>query len=336
MSIFLPVFVFGLDGCASSGASVPQEAPAPSPVQVVSPDRPPRFAPPAWYPEQRADALWVLESFDERIAPMRGPTVRASSAILADLDNGQILWAKDPDSQRSIASVTKLVSSLALVASEANLERQVCISLEQWPTRPGARSKFETGDCATGWDLVGAALVASDNRGAFAMPALAGEDYYLFVDRMTEVADDLGMRSATFVDPAGLEDENMASARDVLKAVVAVSYHPELSLMASAPYWSIDTNRGARTLQSTNRILAESLLPAKTYRRGKRTVTFTPPAYDTIAAKTGYTDTAKYCFATVVQSRTTGRRYAATVLHAPTSSARFEDVLAMLAWADRG
>jgi serine-type D-Ala-D-Ala endopeptidase (penicillin-binding protein 7) len=294
--------------------------------------------PPVWFPEARQPDLWVLESLDERpLVPRRdrGPSVRSSSAIVADLDNGRVLWAKDADSQRSVASLTKLVSSLTLVATGAELDREVCITLEQWPTRPGARSKFETGDCATGWELVGAALIASDNRGAFSMPALADEEYYTFIDRMAGVAEDLTMHDASFVDPAGLEDENLASARDLLKAVTAVSLHPQLATMASAPYWLIDTARGDRVLGSTNRILALSEQPARTIRRGRSTVTWTPPAFDTLAGKTGYTDTAHYCFATVVQSRTTGRRYAATVLNAPTSSSRFDDVLSMLNWADR-
>jgi D-alanyl-D-alanine endopeptidase (penicillin-binding protein 7) len=290
-------------------------------------EAPPRvWAPPTWFPAQTRDDLWVLSSLDGTAAHKWGPKVKAYAGILADLDSGEVLWARDADAPRSIASVTKLVSTLALVSSDVDLDRPVCIGLEQWPTRPGARSKFETGECYAGWDYLGAALVASDNRGAFALPAVAQEDYYVFVDRMGQVADDLGLRAASFADPAGLEDENMASARDVLKAVTAVSLHPELSLVASAPSWRIETSRGPRALGSTNRLLALAGLPAK--RR------FEPPPYETLAGKTGYTDTAHYCFATVVRSLVTGRRYGAVVLSSPTSSARFDDVLSMLRWAD--
>ena len=285
------------------------------------------WAPPVWFPEEVASDLWVLEDLDKEPTVRWGPYVKARSGIVADLDAGEVLWARDADSPRSIASLTKLVSSLTLASLDVDLDREVCVTLEQWPTRPGARSKFETGDCYSGWEYLGAALVASDNRGAFAMPALADEDYYVFVDRMGDVADDIHMEHATFVDPAGLEDENMASARDMLKAITAVSLHPTLSGVASAPGWHIETERGPRWLNTTNRILALSLTPPKRK--------FTPPPYDTIAAKTGYTDTAYYCFATVVRSQVTGRLLAAAVLGAPNSSSRFEDVLSMLRWADQ-
>jgi D-alanyl-D-alanine endopeptidase (penicillin-binding protein 7) len=343
--LFVPL-VFGLSTCASYELVQQRSAAVVAPPERVPVPKPHGWAPPTWFSRSQSafadgstDALtqrlWVLDDLNNRPEkPKRGPSVRAASAIVADLDKGEVLWAKDPDSPRSIASVTKLVSSLALMSTGADLDRKVCVTLEQWPTRPGARSKFETGDCVSGWELLGAALIASDNRGAFSMPAIADEDYYVFVDRMRSVAADLGLTNASFVDPAGLEDENMASARDVLKAVVAVSMHPILQTIASAPSWEIETHRGPRELATTNRILATSLLPARDVRTRRHVVHFEPPPYETVAAKTGYTDTAHYCFATVVRSLKTGRLLAATVLGAPTSSARFDDVEAMLAWAD--
>jgi D-alanyl-D-alanine carboxypeptidase len=54
--------------------------------------------------------------------------------------------------------------------------------------------------------------------------------------------------------------------------------------------------------------------------------------HQTLAAKTGYTDTAHYCFATVVRTED-GRRLAVVVLGAPTSDARFRDTEALLRWA---
>ena len=311
---------------------LPPDAPPPAPAPSDDPvdaHRTPGWSPPTWFPSATRRDLWVIPDLDGAPAHRWGPSVKAYAGILADLDSGEILWARDADAPRSIASVTKLVSSLTLMVNEPriDLDREICVTYEQWPSRPGARSKFETGNCHEGWSYLGAALVSSDNRGAFALPAISGEDYYVFVDRMHDVARELGLWTASFADPAGIEDENMASARDVLKAVTAVSLHPTLSMVASAPTWRIDTPRGPRVLGSTNRLLRLSLAPKR--RR------FTPPPYETLAAKTGYTDTAHYCFATVVRSLVTGRRYGAVVLSAPNNRSRFDDVLNMLKWADR-
>ncbi len=231
----------------------------------------PGWHPPTWFPDEARGELWVLDMLDGEPVHTRGPRVRGQAALLADLDRGEILWARDPDGPRGIASITKLVTSLTLSASpHLDLGSEACVGLEQWPSRPGARSKFETGDCHTGWEYLGAALVGSDNRGAFALPEIAQREYFSFVHRMHEVSRELGLQRASFGDPAGLQDENRASPRDVAKAVTAVSLHPTLSSVASAPSWFIEPSRGARRLITTNRILRED--------RGD---------LDVIAAKTG-------------------------------------------------
>lgn len=268
------------------------------------------WTPPAWFPSP--ESLDVLPALDGPARHTDGPRLRARAAIVADLDTGEVLFARDPDSARSIASLTKLVSSLALASVAPDLDTTLCVTPEIWPSRPGALSRFETGTCHTGWELVGAALVASDNRGAMAMAPLAGLPASVFVSRMFEVSRELGLRDANWVEPSGLEDENLASARDVLKAITAVAAHPTLALMASAPTWTIERDGRPRELGSTNHLVSR---------------------FQTLAAKTGYTDTAHYGFATVVLSPA-GRHLGVVVLGAPTSESRFADATHLLEWAD--
>jgi D-alanyl-D-alanine endopeptidase (penicillin-binding protein 7) len=116
----------------------------------------------------------------------------------------------------------------------------------------------------------------------------------------------LGMESSTFVDPSGAMDENLATARDLTKAVTMVAFHPLLGSVASAPYWDTDVGDRVRRLGTTNKLA------------GRDDLLF-------LAAKTGYTDTARHCFSGVVET-TTGRRIALTVLGAGRSSARWTDV----------
>ena len=300
-------------------ASWPEAAPTPpAPPPVLPAGQAIDWVPPVWFPEETRDELWVLGHLDGEPLHSWGPEVMAHGGILADLDAGEVLWARDPDGLRGMASVTKLFTGLALVSRhDLDLTRETCVDYEQWPSRPGARSKFETGDCHTGWEYLGAAMVASDNRGAYALPDVAGVEYFSFLQRMEQVAHDLGAEHVEFGDPAGLEDENRASPRAVLKAVVAAAHHPTLSTVASAPTWHIEPERGDRRLYSTNRILMA---------HGHE--------YDTLAAKTGYTDTARYCFATVVRSRRTGRTYGAVILGSPHGYTRWRDVRSMLSWAD--
>ncbi|MEZ4319679.1 MAG: serine hydrolase [Myxococcota bacterium] len=270
------------------------------------------WTPPTWFPAEGADALWVLPELDGAPTHDRGPRVRARAAIVADLDTGEVLWAQRPDDALPVASLTKTVAALALASTEPDLQQTLCVTEDLWPSRSGARSRFVTGACHTGWEYLGAALVASDNRGAMGLAGLSGLEYHAFVEQMETAGAQLGLK-ARWADPAGLEDENLASARDMLKAIVAVSAHPDLSLAASARTWKIDRDDGRRWLNTTNRLIDR---------------------WETLAAKTGYTSTARYCFSQVVQTRT-GRTLATVVLGSPTMASRFADSRAMVDWAER-
>jgi D-alanyl-D-alanine endopeptidase (penicillin-binding protein 7) len=267
---------------------------------------------PTWFPDVLdVDALASMGG-DPAVAD--GPSLRSRSAFVFDLDAGRVLFEKNADVVRPVASLTKMVSALTLMSTEPDLETGLCVGAAQYPTRSGARSRLSTGDCMVGWDVLGAALVASDNRGAYALAAIAGLDMDDFVARMNEVSEDLGMDHSSWSDPSGLEDENLSTARDIARATVAIAAHPVLSVVATAPFWDLHrTNRDSvRRLFSTDHLLGRDDL-------------------DVLAAKTGYTDTARYCFSTVVQTPD-GRRLAVTLLGAEGKLSRWADMDRILRW----
>lgn len=267
---------------------------------------------PTWFPD-----VTDVEAVGYMSGPARGgrgPALRSRSVFVYDLDAGEVLVDKNADVVRPVASLTKLVSSLALMSAEPNLDTELCVGAAQYPTRSGARSRLSTGDCVGGWDVLGAALVASDNRAAYALAAVADLDMDDFVAQMNQVSADLGMDHSSWSDPSGLEDENLSTARDIARATVAVAAHPVLAPVATAPYWDLyRSNKGApRRLFTTDRL------------SGREDITV-------LAAKTGYTDTARYCFSTVVQTRD-GRRLVITLLGAEGKLSRWADVDRILGW----
>jgi D-alanyl-D-alanine endopeptidase (penicillin-binding protein 7) len=270
------------------------------------------WSPPDWFPAESADDLALLAHFDAAPVHEDGPKLRAGSAIIADLDRGEILWAKNADEARPIASVTKVIAALTLASTRPDLDRETCVDHTMWPHRPGARSRFETGACHDGWSYLGAALVASDNRAALGMAAVAGLEPADFVRRMWTVSEQLGLGDSSWADPSGLDDANLSTARDVLRAIVATAAHPTLRIAASAPTWELDRSRGKTLLPTTNRLHAR---------------------WEVLAAKTGFTDTAGWCFAQVVRTAT-GRRLATVVLGAPNHQARFDDTVRLVRWAE--
>ena len=292
-------------GPAASPTALPLE---PVVAQIIHPTQDLEWSPPDWVVDlgpATVDAAWTLSEMDGDAA---GASLRLSSrsAFAFDLDSGEVLLEKRPDDPYPAASLTKLVTALTVASATPDLDERICITPEMWPGWPGASSKLNTGACTRGWDLLGAALVKSDNRAAYALTHLGPWPSTLFVDRMNEVAAGLGMESSSFVDPSGALDENLATARDLTKAVTMVAFHPLLGSVASAPFWDTDVGDRVRRLGTTNKLA------------GRDDLVF-------LAAKTGYTDTARHCFAGVVET-STGRRIALTVLGAGRSSTRWADV----------
>jgi D-alanyl-D-alanine carboxypeptidase len=170
------------------------------------------WLPPDWYPAS-ADAL-AIDGLSAH-GPSSGPVVKSRSAIVYDVDAGVVLYEKNADDPRPVASITKIVSALTWASTEPDPDRVVEIGPEQYPTRSGARSRLSTGDITTGLDLLGAALVASDNRAALGLAAASDMHLDQFVGRMNAVSIELGMTHSSWVDPSGLEDENLSTARRI-------------------------------------------------------------------------------------------------------------------------
>jgi len=274
------------------------------------------WSPPSWFPTDDAEALWALQTMGHTEGETdQGPSLKSRVAFVYDLDADEVLLSRGADERRPVASLTKLVSALTLVSEDHDLDRELCLDQSHRPSWPGAVSRLRKGTCTRGWDLLGIALVRSDNGAALSFASIAGLPLVAFVDRMDEVAAELGMDQSSFADPTGIFDENLSTARDMTRAVVAASAHPDLAPVLDAPYWDVTDARhdSTRRHRSTNRLL-----------RSKKKV-------QVLAAKTGYTDTARHCFSGVIIDQR-GHRIALTVMGARWSKWRWRDVNQILDW----
>ena len=179
------------------------------------------------------------------------PAVSAASAVLLDADSGRVLFAKDADTPRAIASTTKLMT--ALVASEYldDLRQEVTIRKE-WTGIEGTSLYLEPGEQITVETLLYGLLLQSGNDAAVALAGCCAGDVETFVDWMNQRAADLGMTNTHFTDPNGLGGEDhYASALDMAKLGAACLDDPVVSRIAATRTIHI----GGRSLTNHNKLL---------------------------------------------------------------------------------
>lgn len=255
---------------------------------------------------------WDLTFLDEGqpVKYSTGLKLHSRTAFIVDLDSGEILYEKAADARRPSASVTKVLASLTLANKDVNLDREVCTDHRIRTGINGAVTRVAVGDCGTGWDFMGAALVSSDNGAAFAFPLVADEELFMFAHDMNQLALDLGMTQSEFVDPAGIYDENISTARDLTRASIAAAFHPIVAIPGSAKRWIAEIGEDVEHYITTNRAADRA---------------------NFLLAKTGYTNTARANFTGVYEDRN-GRRIAFTIMGAWNPHRRTTDINRIIDW----
>ncbi len=187
------------------------------------------------------------------------PAIRSESAIVRWADTGEIVLAKDPDRVRPIASVTKLLSTLILSKDGLPADEWITLEDQDKDRLKWSKSKLKIDRAFHPLDLFAAALVISENRAVYALVRAAGKTRPMFVERMNSTARELGMGHSTFKDPAGVDPENVSTARDLLALLDAVAGNEMIKKYASMDRIEItDRDDHVQRFGSTNRLARSS------------------------------------------------------------------------------
>ncbi len=251
----------------------------------------------------------------DRAIEVRGrrPVMSCEAALIIDNVSNDVLYTQNALQKRSIASLSKLLTSLVFVESGVDLSTIVQVTKED--AFESSRSRFRPGDKLALRDYLYAALVSSDNRAARVLARSAGMSKEEFVARMNDRAHHLGMDSTHVVEPTGLAQENVSNARDCALLLNSVLKNPLLRQVASTPETTVQcvNRRRPYHLVNTNRLL-----------RG---------GYRFVGSKTGYIDAAGWCIA-ARSAADDGHDVTVVVLGAPSNSNRFRALRNALTWAN--
>ncbi len=223
-------------------------------------------------------------------------TITASSAILYEPTTGRVLYEKNADEPRAMASTTKLMT--ALIAADWCDPEQEIIVPDAATRVEGSSLGLRAGDYLTMRDLLTGLLLVSGNDAANVVALTVSDSIEQFAARMNERAAKLGMTNTRFVTPSGLDAEgHYTTARDMALLAAEVLAHPLLAEICAQKTATVHIGNPkiARTLTNHNRLLS---------------------AYEgTIGLKTGYTQKAGRCLVSAV--RRNGVTLIAVTLRAP-------------------
>ena len=182
--------------------------------------------------------------------------LRSSSALVMDTE-GHTLYEKQADKPRPSASITKLMTAMVILDSGLPLSERITVTGDDRDRLKGTGSRLRFGATLSREQLLKLMLMASENRAALALARTYPGGRQAFAQAMNAKAHALGMHSSRFVEPAGLDPDNVASARDLATLVRAAQDYPLIRTATTTRSASVRPFAGMGSLRfgNTNRLL---------------------------------------------------------------------------------
>jgi D-alanyl-D-alanine carboxypeptidase (penicillin-binding protein 5/6) len=259
--------------------------------RAAAPKRPPE---PGGSLEPRSPAPVRMTGVDAFRLNFRKPP---RAALLFDIDNGEVLYRRDPLRSRPMASLTKIMTAIVVV-QETSPEERVPITRAALRYQgsgvgvlpKGRRVRLET--------LLNGLMLVSGNDAAIALAGYVSGSEGRFVRLMNEKARLWGLTCTRFASSHGLEDGNRSCPAD-------------LAVMARL---AMRNERIARVVRRRQVSFPFPIKGGRLFLAGHNPLIRTgyPGA---IGLKTGYTNTAGRCFVGV--ARRAGRTLGVVLLGSP-------------------
>ncbi len=244
--------------------------------------------------------------------------VQAPSALLMEASTGTVIYEKDPDTRRSPASITKIMTLILIFDALENgtLKMDDIVTTSAYAKSMGGSQVFlEEGETQDVETMIKCIVIASGNDASVAMAEHIGGSEQEFVRQMNERAAGLGMKNTHFVDCCGLTEsaEHYTTARDIgIMSRELIIKYPKILEYSSIWMENIThvTRQGSKEfgLTNTNKLL-------RSYEGCE-------------GLKTGSTSLAKYCVSAVASRNNI--TLISVVMAAPDYKVRFRDAAAML------
>jgi D-alanyl-D-alanine endopeptidase (penicillin-binding protein 7) len=239
------------------------------------------------------------------------PDVRAAAAIIYNPETNEVLWESNAQDQRSIASITKVMTALVFFESGTPLSTKVTV--QRGDVYRASTTYLRAGYQVTAEDLINLLLIGSDNAAARVLARTSPYGAAGFIDRMNEKAAELGLESTRYADPSGLLATNVSSAYDMARLIAFSAADERIGTIMRKASHTVYAGKRTITVNSTNHLV----------RSGE---------YDVLGGKTGFISRSGYCLATLLRLPKTGQQVAVVVLGAKSNQSRFWETRHLFNW----
>lgn len=241
--------------------------------------------------------VFAAEAPQEVSSNTQGPSVSAQCAAVLHMDTGEVLFMKNGDERRAMASTTKIMTALLTLEEAAVENREVEITREMVLVE-GSSMGLREGDRLTLRDLAVGMLTVSGNDAANSAAIAISGSRDAFVERMNQRAQELGLENTHFETPSGLDGEtHYSTALDMAKLAAAAMQNPDFAAIAGSKTAKVTFLSPEKTVTYQNHNKLLSLYEGCT------------------GVKTGYTKKAGRCLVSAAERD--GVRLVAVTLNAP-------------------
>ncbi|MFS0827044.1 D-alanyl-D-alanine endopeptidase [Pseudomonas phoenicis] len=241
----------------------------------------------------------------------------SGSALLIDLNTRKELYSSNAERVLPIASVTKLMTAMVVLDAKLPMDEMLTMTIANNPDMKGIYSRVRLGSELNRRETLLITLMSSENRAATSLANHYPGGYGAFIKAMNAKARSLGMSHTRYVEPTGLSTQNVSTARDLAKLLMASRSYPLLSQLSTTREKTVAFRKPNYTLGFRN---TDHLVNKSNWEIG--------------LTKTGFTNEAGHCL--VLLTKMDNRPVAMVILDAFGKYTHFADASRMRQWLETG
>lgn len=216
-------------------------------------------------------ALPVAAEGENSTLADNAPSLTAPAAYVVNLDTNIVVYEKNSETPLSAASLTKLMTTLLLLENYQDQLDSISLTAPSyvydliWEQSTNASSAdIRRGETQSLRNLLYAMLLPSGNEAAYIVADyMGGGSIDNFVAMMNDEAKAVGCTGTTFVDPCGLNPNNITTARDAYLILRALTAYDVFATVVGTPSYDMGTNDryttpGTYIIQTTDKLITNS------------------------------------------------------------------------------